>query len=212
MKQLRNIKPTIQRETFIFIFLILVVVLLFMPLFMTFNDVITRFVVSQSGYVWIREYVVPIIVRMVGLMLVPFGLQTSVMGEYLAIGKENPFLIEIAWNCIGWQSILFFILTGWVALQGDQYTTMSKIKAWLIGFMGTFIINLLRITIIALLSYYFGHRVAIAFHDYGSTLSVIAWLFFYWWFAYNVVLEEKNKGEYTKLDNDLIIPNTTKIL
>lgn len=191
MKQLRTLKPSLEKETFIFIFLILVAVLLFMPLFNTFNDVLTRVVISSKAYEWIRFNIVPHQVRMVGVLLLPFGFQPRIVGEYLAIGREEPFLIEIAWNCIGWQSLLFFLLTGWVALQGDHYTNISKIKAWMIGFMGTFLVNIFRIAIVALLAYYFGQNVAIIFHDYGSTLSVIGWLFFYWWFAYNYVLEEK---------------------
>ncbi len=191
MKQLKSVKPTPQRDTFIFIFLILVVVLTLMPFFNTFNDVITRIVMSLDAYKWIRDYIVPLEIRMVGVLLLPFGFQPRVVGEYLAIGSTNPFLIEIAWNCIGWQSLLFFILTGWVTFQGDQFTNLSKIKAWIIGFLGTFLANLLRITFVTLLAYYFGQDVAIIFHDYGATLVVIVWLFFFWWFSYLFVLEEK---------------------
>ena len=100
-------------------------------------------------------------------------------------------LVEIAWNCIGWQSFLFFILTGWVALQGDSYTFKSKIKAWMIGFLGTFLINLIRITIVVLISVYLNQILAHIFHEYGSILFVILWLFFFWWFSFKFVLEEK---------------------
>ena len=97
----------------------------------------------------------------------------------------------IAWNCIGWQSLLFFLLTAWVGFQGEKFTFSSKIKAWLIGFLGTFLVNIIRITLVILLAYYFGQNIAIIFHDYGSTFAVIGWLFFFWWFAYRFVLEEK---------------------
>lgn len=191
MKQLRTIKFSFQKDTFIFIFLILVAVLMFMPLSATFNDVLTRLVMSLDVYKIIQNYVVPWEVRMVGVLLWPFGFQPRVVGEYLAIGSTEPLLIEIAWNCIGWQSLLFFLMTAWVGLQGEKYTNMSKVKAWCIGLFGTFLVNLLRITLVALLAYYFGQNVAIVFHDYGSTLAVIGWLFGYWWFTYRFVLEEK---------------------
>lgn len=198
MKQFRSVKLTYQRETFTTIFLILVAVLLFMPLFTTFNDVLTRIVINTGFYQWIKATIVPHQVRMVAVLLLPFGFQPRVIGEYLAIGRDEPFLIEIAWNCIGWQSMLFFVLTGWISLQGDHFTTLSKAKAWIIGFLGTFLVNLIRIAVVALLAYYFGQNVAIVFHDYGATLTSIAWLFFFWWFAHQFVLEEKVSSSMDK--------------
>jgi exosortase/archaeosortase family protein len=185
-------RPSLPKATFSYIFIILAFVLMLMPFVTTFNDILTRIVMSLDAYRYIQDYVVPWEVRLVGVILYPFGFAPQVMGDYLAIGTGEKFLIEIAWNCIGWQSLLFFIMTAFVGLQGDKYTFGSKLKALAIGFLGTFLINLLRITFVVLLSYYFGQNVAIIFHDYGSTLAVIGWLLFFWWFSYNFVLEEKN--------------------
>ena len=184
-------KYIFQKRTFIYIFLILVFVLIFLPFMTTFNDILTRVVMSLDAYKFIQNYVVPWEVRMVGVILYPFGFQPAVVGEYLAIGKKDPFLIEIAWNCVGWQSLLFFILTSWIGLQGDRYTNLSKIKAWAIGFLGTFLVNLGRIAVVVIVAYFFGQPVAIIFHDFGSTLAVLGWLFVYWWFVYSFVLETK---------------------
>ena len=180
-----------EKKTFINIFLILSLVLVFMPLITTFNDTLTRVVMRLDVYRFIQDVIVPWEIRMVGVILWPFGFQPSIVGEYLAIGSKEPFLIEIAWNCIGWQSLIFFILTSWIGLQGDKYSNISKIKAWVIGFLGTFLVNLVRIALVALIAYYFGQNVAIVFHDYGSTLIVLGWLFLFWWFVYSYVLEQK---------------------
>ncbi len=183
-----------QKQTFITIFMVLALALLFMPFITTFNDLLTRVVMSLRGYRFIREVIVPWEVRMVGVILWPFGFKPAIFGEYLAIQKgETPFLVEIVWNCIGWQSLLFFVITAFVGLQGDQYTNFSKLKALMIGLLGTFLVNLFRIAAVALAAYYLGQNVAIIFHDYGSTLAVLAWLFFFWWFSYAFVLEEKGK-------------------
>lgn len=180
-----------QKQTFIYIFLILVLVLMAMPFVSTFNDILTRLVMSLDAYRIIQDYIVPWEVRMVGVILYPFGFKPAIVGEYLAIGKAEPFLIEIAWNCIGWQSLLFFIITAFVGLQGDKYTNLSKFKALVIGFLGTFLVNLFRIAVVTVIAFYFGQNIAIIFHDYGSTLAVLAWLFFFWWFSYSFVLEER---------------------
>lgn len=188
------------KQTFTSIFFIVVLVLMFMPFVSTFNDLLTRLIMSLDSYRFIQNVIVPWEVRMVGVILWPLGLRPAIMGEYLAIGGgpstgSGRFLIEIAWNCIGWQSLVFFLLTAWVGFQGDQYQMLSKIKAWMIGFLGTFLINLLRIAIVAVIAYFFGQNVASIFHDYGSTLAVLAWLFLFWWFSYSFVLEEKHARE-----------------
>ncbi len=179
------------KQTFLTIFFVLVLFLSVMPFVSTFNDVLTRIVMSVDGYKFIQEKIVPWEVRMVGVILYPFGFHPSVAGEYLAIGEGKPFLIEIAWNCIGWQSLIFFIMTGWVGLQGDKYTMISKIKAWMLGLLGTFLVNLLRIALVVMVAYYFGQNVGSFFHDYGSLVVIVCWLFFFWWFVYGFVLEER---------------------
>lgn len=35
---------------------------------------------------------------------------------------------------------------------------------------------------------------ALLIHDYFAAITTIAWLFFFWWFAYSFVLETKGKG------------------
>ena len=154
-------KISLEKETFIWIFLILVLVLVFMPFVTTFNDILTRIVISLDAYRVIQNHIIPWEVRMVGVILYPFGFKPSIVGEYLAIGRSDPFLIEIAWNCIGWQSLLFFLLTSWIGLQGDRYSNISKIKAWIIGFLGTFLVNLGRIALVSIIAYYFGQNIAV---------------------------------------------------
>jgi exosortase/archaeosortase family protein len=197
----KNRRISFEKETFIYIFLILILVLMFMPFMTTFNDLLIRVVMRLDFYRVIQNVVVPWEVRMVGVLLLPFGFKPAVVGDYLLIGGpstlfsrsgQSQLLVEIVWNCIGWQSLLFFLITAFVGLQGDKYTNLSKFKALIIGLLGTFLVNLLRIAIVALVAYWFGQSVAIIFHDYGSTLAVLTWLFFFWWFAYSFVLETKD--------------------
>lgn len=192
--KLRNIP--VSRDTFVTLFLILVLVLMFFPLMATFNDLLTRIVINLKGYYLIREFIVPFEVRLTAVMLSLIGVEVAVTKEYLVLGGTSAgsgrFIAEIVWNCIGWQSILFFIITVFVGLQGDKYTNISKLKAFIIGALGTFWINIFRIVIVVLVAYKFGQLPATIVHDYGSLLAVILWLFFFWWFTYSFVLEEKD--------------------
>lgn len=181
----------VSKDTFITLFLILVLLLMFFPLLATFNDILTRIVINLRGYWFIREVIVPFEVRLVAVILSAMGFSVSVTREYVVLGKTEPFIAEIVWNCIGWQSLLFFIITAYIGLQGERYSGISKIKALILGFLGTFWINILRIVVVVLAAYYLGQNFALVVHDYGSILAVIAWLFVFWWFTYSFVLEEK---------------------
>ncbi len=182
---------SVSKDTFVALFLILVLVLIFMPFLATFNDILTRIVINLRGYWFIREVIVPFEVRMVAVVLKVLGFDVGVTREYVVLGNSAPFLAEIVWNCIGWQSLLFFATTAFIGLQGDKYTNVSKVKALVIGALGTFWINILRIVVVVLTAYFFGQSAGIIVHDYGSLLAVILWLFFFWWFTYAYVLEEK---------------------
>lgn len=192
IKQIKHIKNTPKRRAVINLLIILTILLLILPFYNTVSDIFTRIVISFDWYKPIRDYIVPTQVRMIAVILIPFGLTPSILGEYLAIGREDPYLIEIAWNCIGWQSMLFFIVSGWIVLQGNNYTLGSRLKTWISGLLGTFLLNLFRISFIVILAYFLGQDVASFFHDYGSTLVIIGWLIFFWWFSYNYFLEYKD--------------------
>lgn len=179
-----------EKQTFTTVFLILALVLMLLPFLAIFNDLVTNLVLKFRAYQFLEDWVVPWEIKLVGVLLLPFGLKPTMVGEYLALVGGEPFFLEIVWNCIGWQSLLFFIVTALVGFSGN-YTKISKLKALVIGLLGTFWINLIRIALVALFAYYFGQFPAMIFHEYGSPLMVIFWLFFFWWFSYSFVLEEK---------------------
>lgn len=179
-----------KRQTFLTIFAILVIVLMFLPFFASLNDLLTNLVIRSKLYSYIEEYVVPLEVRLVGALLMPFGFKLAIVDHYLAVTEPRPFFLEIIWNCVGWQSLVFLLITFMAGLSGN-FSLFSKGKVILIGFIGTFWVNLLRIAVVFLLAFYLGQTPAIIFHDYGSTLILIGWLFFFWWFSYRFVLEER---------------------
>lgn len=178
-----------QKKIFYYILIVFGLIIVFLPFINTFNDILTRIVIQFDYFNVIQKYIIPWEVRMVGVLLYLLGFTVTIMGDYLKIGTDKPLVIEIAWNCIGWQSLLFFILTSWIGLQGNQYTLASKLKAWIVGILGTFLVNLVRIVAVVLVSYKFGQGSAVIFHDYGSTFIVVTWLIIFWWFSYAYILE-----------------------
>lgn len=188
-------QPSSEKKTFATLLIILAVVLMLLPFFTTFNDILTRLVMRFEGYHFIQDKVVPVEIKMVAATAGFFGVKAGTLGEYLALEKEGrPFLVEIAWNCVGWQSLVILAASFLTGLFGN-YTKWSKAQVIIAGVSGTFLMNIIRITIVALFAYFFGQFPAIIFHDYGSIIITILWLIFFWWFAFAYILESKEKKE-----------------
>lgn len=176
-----------EKSTFQLIFILAAIILLMLPFFTTFNEFLTRIMEKIGLYMIIQNYIVPYETRLIGVILMPFSIDFIARPDGAIV---NGIYLEFTWNCIGWQSLILLIVTLIVGLQGP-YKISSKIEVILLGLLGTFFVNLLRISFVTILGAYWGALFAIVFHDYFSTFVVICWLFFFWWFSYSYVLEQK---------------------
>jgi exosortase/archaeosortase family protein len=170
------------------IFLLLAVLLVFLPFLLTFNDVLTRFFLHFQLYVWLQKSVVPLEVKVVGLVVRCFGV------DYLSLPDgmmANGVKIRMSWNCLGWQSLVLFLVSLVFGFKNSAYTLGSKIEAVFIGLVGLFWINIFRISLTVILAAYFMNAFRIVFHDYLAAIVTILYLFAFWWFAFRFVLEEK---------------------
>lgn len=184
------------KKTLSTLFLILVVALMVLPFLTTFNELLTRIVLKTELFRFIEKLVVPYETTLVRGILSLFGVET-VPGTVSIVKNGRVDSIFIAWNCVGWQSfiiLLFSLKAGF----GSNFTRVSRLETLLLGVTGTFLINLFRIAAVIIVFFYFGKVPATIIHDYSSVLITILWLFFFWWFAYSFVLEEKEVGETDK--------------
>jgi exosortase/archaeosortase family protein len=97
---------------------------------------------------------------------------------------------------VGWQSFILFLITLLTGLQGS-YTRRSKVETVILGFLGTFLVNLWRISVVSLVAFYVGQLPAVIFHDYGGTILILLWLFAFWYFAHGYLLEAYEDEEGT---------------
>ena len=133
----------------------------------------------------------PIQAKMIVVVIGLFGIKAVPTPLGVNIGTVQQLNhVTISWNCIGWQSFILFALTLFTGLQGP-YTAYSKAQTILIGFLGTFLMNITRISLVVLLAHFVNQVTATVFHDYFSTVMTVAWLFFFWWFSFTYVLERK---------------------
>lgn len=172
------------------LFILLVLLLMVLPFVVTFNEFLTRIVESTFIFRSIEKIIVPYEVILVRTIISFFGIETA-QGTVEVVKDGVNQYTYIAWNCIGWQSVvilLFSLKSGLVR----GFTRGSKLEALSLAIIGTFVINLLRISAILIILYYFGKQPAAFFHNYVSIVITTAWLFFFWWFSYSFVLEAKD--------------------
>lgn len=177
-----------QKRLFNSIFLLLTISLVVLPFLVTFNEVLTKFVEKFHLYRLIQAYIVPIQVQLVGVVVGLFNISYTPYGNGFIVGDTY---LKVTWNCIGWQSLLLFIGSLFVALKGTSFTTLSKLKAIVIGLLGIFWVNIFRMSFIVLLANISMPVFRIVFHDYLAAIVTIIYLFAFWSFAHGYILEGK---------------------
>lgn len=177
-----------EKSTFQIIFTILAVLLMVMPFITTFNEFLTTVIIKIKAYNFIQNVVVPYEAKLIGAVFLPFGFDVAANPKGLVV---NNIPVFISWNCIGWQSFILMLITFFTGLQGS-YTKSSKFYCVAIGLLGTFLMNIWRISLVVLIAVLFGYLPAVIFHDYFSNILIVIWLFFFWWFSYKYILEDYN--------------------
>ena len=177
------------KKTFGHLFLVVVIILMVLPFVTTFNELLTKIVENSLLYRPVEKYFVPYEVALIKTFISLFGVET--LPNSVAVVKNGVnYGTFISWNCIGWQSFIILLISLKTGLQG-RFTRSSVTQVILIGLLGTFFMNLFRISFVLILLYHFGKVPASIVHDYLGVLISIVWLFFFWWFSYNFILERQ---------------------
>ena len=185
------------RPTYQLILILASVILLVLPFITTFNEFLTSIVMRLGLDAVLQGWVVPIEARMIAALIRLFGIHAASSQTSLYLTKgASTIPIHISWNCVGWQSFILFAVTLITGLQGP-YTRGSKVETVILGILGTFLVNLLRMSMVCVVAYYLGQLPAVIFHDYGGTILILLWLFAFWYFAHGYLLEpsEQEEGE-----------------
>jgi len=195
------------KKVFKVIFISFSIIILFLPLVVSANDFLTKVVEKNVLYVLIQNNIVPLEAKIMGRILITFGYKFaySISDSIILVNGIN---LKLTWNCLGWQSFLFLLITlflwnclGWQSflfllitlffgLKG-KYSFFSSFEAVVLGVLGTFWVNIARILFTVLLAVHALPIFRIVFHDYLAAFTTIIWLFFYWWFCYSYILVPK---------------------
>jgi exosortase/archaeosortase family protein len=179
-----------QKSVFPTIFILLAVLLMVLPFITTFNSFLTNFFLKFGFYQALEDFVVPYQAKAISSILALLPIPISVAPVAKGVWLNGQF-ISIEWNCIGWQSVVLLLAT-FLTGMGGKFSWSSRIETIIIGFVGTYLVNIFRLVAISLLTTLVGGLPTILVHEYLFTLIIVAWFFLFWWFAYSFVLETKD--------------------
>ena len=167
------------------------VALLVLPFLSTFGELLTNAAMAAGFDAWLGQWIAPVEGQLVHGALALIGIPSAYGGSLLYVGSgPGSLALYISWNCVGWQTLLFLAVSMATGLQGE-FTLRSRLETVALGVTGIAVLNVVRITVVALVAYFFGRLPAVIVHDYGSVIATVAFLMAFWAFAYNVVLEQR---------------------
>lgn len=178
------------------ILLVMVFFLMLFPFINSLNQFLVNVIEPLIYFKPLQDVIIPYEVRIVRVILDFVGIpmtQSQAWASSITLitkdGSHQP--VVVAWNCIGWQSLLIISATLITGLTG-KFTSASKLEVLAVGLLGTFLFNIGRLTGIFVLFYHGDRGIAMAFHDYGSVILTIGWLFALWYYAFHFVLVPKD--------------------
>ncbi len=185
-----------QKDTLKILFAIFAIIMMFLPVFAAINSAMTKWLNTAGWYRPIQNFIVPWQARMVAVVISPFGIESrvtpgSLYATFYMIRDGAAIPVYLSWNCLGWQSGLLLIVSLFAGLRG-KFSNFSRLKCVLLGLTGTLVLNIFRMSIIAIGIYYINSFVAQIVHDYLAAFLALIWLISFWWFSYNFILEERS--------------------
>jgi len=86
---------------------------------------------------------------------------------------------NIAWPCAGVHSLLLFTLIALVFFKKTAMRRETKIVFFLVGAVGTYLTNILRIASYFAISIHYGSEAGLVFHNSYGELCFVLWIFAY---------------------------------
>ena len=140
--------------------------------------------VIASGFVgeWMESYLepsVPQFVQIMGFILGVLGIPAEIVNPTtfairMPTGKVLPLGVEA--GCIGIYSFLTFAILIVVTMMEDSSSLRTKVIWSVAGIIGTFFVNLIRVSLILVIIYFYGYEGWSKIHTPIGYVLFVAWL------------------------------------
>lgn len=123
------------------------------------------------------------------------GISSTVSGEMVSMSTPNgaPILLDIGGPCTGVQGIIAFGMLSTMALLDLKPSKARLIPIFTIGFLGAFLINIVRLLLMFLTYEFASLDVAETLHIYVGYVVFIVWVVAFWALAFRFLVPAKQK-------------------
>lgn len=135
---------------------------------------------------WLSAPLIPPIVASTGFLLKMIGTQFTIRENLVSFVSSTGEYVNliISTDCTGIWSLGTFTITCIIILVSfPQARTGKSYVLFLVGYIGTYITNILRVWFIVLVGYYWGSLAAVkSAHDYFGWILFSIWVIIFWYF------------------------------
>jgi thaumarchaeosortase len=133
---------------------------------------------SLQAFVPITVSGVVFILNVLGYGTQTFAGGADGLGLY-ATKANRSYSAIVSWSCAGSHSLFLYSFMIMLFLRGTNISRMRKIIYVVLGAVGTFFVNILRIVTIYVIGINGGNQPAELFHEFYGEFFFIAWMFIY---------------------------------
>ena len=101
------------------------------------------------------------------------------LGLIVTGANEKTYRAIVSWSCAGSHSLFLYSFMIMLFLRGTSISRMRKTVYVVVGAVGTFFVNILRIVAILVAGVNGGASLATTFHEFYGEFFFIAWMFIY---------------------------------
>lgn len=134
---------------------------------------------------------------MAGLMasaMSAIGISSTVSGHTVILySGAGPLALDVEGDCTGVQGILAFGLLSTMSVLDIKPKVSRLIPIFAIGFLGAFLINIVRLFMVFLTFEYLGVGAGNAVHVYAGYSLFIVWVLVFWSFAFRYLSPATDK-------------------
>lgn len=156
-----------------------------------------------QAFVPITVFVVVFILNFLG-----YGTRTFVGGAdglgLTVFGENNFYSAIVSWSCAGSQSLFIYSFMIMLFLRGSSIPRTRKLVYVVIGTVGTFLVNVIRIVAILLAGVNSGSSLAKTFHLVYGEFFFIIWMFVYLFLIFLFESRIFKKSNTLNLSNKVI--------
>jgi exosortase/archaeosortase family protein len=119
-------------------------------------------------------------------MLNGMGITSSVTGEFVSMSGPNgaPIVLDVGGPCTGVQGIIAFGMLSTMTLLDTKPKLSRLIPIFAVGFIGAFLVNIVRLLLMFLTYEFTSLDVATTVHIYVGYFAFIVWVVVFWAIAF----------------------------